>query len=221
MFWDGSPPRDMPDANSPPADHVKWIRKTARKLLGNWPELVALQRRDQQGQALSDDEHRRLDDARADRMYLWKELTRYLPEVAARCTEMKYFGGGAYPDWWQVEYRNDEAVVPDDAKIAQELRIIADTAGPMCVVVLGETPTDLPTVFGETTSQLTTSQYRVIEAMIEAGPDGLAKESLKAESKCSGAVDVLKRLAKKNRWQQAIILPGPGGMGKHYRLLWQ
>src|ERR1035437_9682497 len=89
---------------------------------------------------------------------------------------------------------------------------------PLCtVVVLG--PDSVPIVRGESLSQpLTDKQYRVIEALIDAGPDGLTLAELQHTSGCAGARDILERLRKEDkRWRSVIQFPGSRG-GGGYRL---
>src|ERR1035437_8780345 len=92
------------------------------------------------------------------------------------------------------------------------------TVPPLCaVVVLG--PDSIPIVRGESLEQpLTDKQYRVIEALIDAGPDGLSLAELQQEARCPGARDILKRLRKEDkRWRSVIHFPGTRG-GGGYRL---
>ena len=72
-----------------------------------------------------------------------------------------------------------------------------------------------PFVLGRFKDKLTPAQFRVVEALINAGGSGLSKAGLMAVS--GDAINVLKRLAKSDDdWGAVIHLPGRPGLG--YRI---
>jgi hypothetical protein len=77
--------------------------------------------------------------------------------------------------------------------------------------------TEGPVVLGKPKRKLTTAQYDVVKALLDAGETGLTKDKLVSNSRHEDARGVLKRLAKKDDdWQQVIDFAGETGGG--YRL---
>jgi len=68
-------------------------------------------------------------------------------------------------------------------------------------------------VLGKPKTALTSPQYNVIQALLEAGAAGLNKDNLIEKSGHSDARGILKRLAASDaEWGRVIIMPGkPGG----------
>jgi len=67
-------------------------------------------------------------------------------------------------------------------------------------------------VNGEPKDTLTEAQYNVVQALLEAGSNGLSKDQLVQKSGHGDAVRVLKRLASDSDWASVIGLAGkPGG----------
>ena len=79
-------------------------------------------------------------------------------------------------------------------------------------------PDEQPIVTEKRKSILPKARYDVVQALIEAGESGLSKDDLDAKSGHSDARKLLYALVKNDSdWKAAILLPGKGGMGKHYR----
>lgn len=77
-----------------------------------------------------------------------------------------------------------------------------------------------PLVLGREESPVTSAQYDVLQALINAGADGLSMTELVRRSGHGSARNVLKNLANSSSaWQQVILLPG--APGRRYRLLFQ
>jgi hypothetical protein len=87
-----------------------------------------------------------------------------------------------------------------------------ESAAAVSPVILGK-PTDEPVVHGKRKPRLTAPRYKVVKALLEAGEDGLSKDSLATESGHTDAVGILKRLAESDDdWRAVILLAGvPGG----------
>jgi hypothetical protein len=78
-------------------------------------------------------------------------------------------------------------------------------------------PGQPPTVLGQPMPILSDARYTVVEALIEAGPEGLSKDQIEIKVN-SAARKTLKKLAESDpRWAKVIQLPGLPGM--RYRLL--
>ena len=90
---------------------------------------------------------------------------------------------------------------------------------PICSVVLRGKAVG-PLVLDREVSPVTSTQYDVLQALVNAGEDGL---SLRELIRCSGhgsARNVLKNLAdSSSKWQQVVLLAG--APGRRYRLLFQ
>ena len=89
-------------------------------------------------------------------------------------------------------------------------------SGTEALVIL-RSPTACPVVRGKEKRPLTTPQYNVVKALMDAGEHGLTGDELVNKSGHGGAVNVLKALARSDAdWGAVISLPGrPGG---RYRL---
>jgi integrase len=73
-----------------------------------------------------------------------------------------------------------------------------------------------PIVLGRKKKRLTRPGYRVVKALLEAGPDGLSKPQLLRI--CGDALGVLRRLSKSDSdWKAVIHFPGKDGI-RHYRI---
>lgn len=70
-----------------------------------------------------------------------------------------------------------------------------------------------PIVDGVERPPLTEAQYAVVQALLEAGPKGLSGDKLVGKSGRSGAVNVLKGLARHAGWEAVILLAGAPGRG--------
>lgn len=89
--------------------------------------------------------------------------------------------------------------------------------GPRCCVVVLRGPRERPLVRGTEVPQVTQTRYDILEALIEAGENGLSGRELKNRSRHSSAVNTLKSLARSsNAWGGAVVLPKKPGLG--YRL---
>lgn len=76
-----------------------------------------------------------------------------------------------------------------------------------------------PLVRGNEVSKLTPSRYFVIQALVEAWPDGLGKDELPRRSGCPAAVNMLRQLANGSPpWEGVILFPGNVGRGLGYRI---
>jgi hypothetical protein len=73
-----------------------------------------------------------------------------------------------------------------------------------------------PVVLGKPKQKLTTPQYNVIKALLDAGEVGLTKDKLVSKSRHEDARGILTRLAKKDDWREVIHLAGQTGGG--YRI---
>ncbi len=77
-----------------------------------------------------------------------------------------------------------------------------------------------PLVLGREESLVTSAQYDVLQALVNAGADGLSMTELIRRSGHGSARNVLKNLANSSSaWQQVILMPG--APGRRYRLLFQ
>ena len=93
----------------------------------------------------------------------------------------------------------------------------ADTADPTSPPVMLMNPRLGPLVLGKTKKHLTSAQYRVVKALLDADGKGLKKSVLEKISASSDAVNVLKRLADSDLdWAAVIKLPGQTRTG--YRI---
>jgi len=70
---------------------------------------------------------------------------------------------------------------------------------------------------GKVYGVLTFPGYNVVQALMEAGNDGLTKDELVRKSGHDDAVNILKRLAKKPGWNTVIKLAGVPG--RRYRIM--
>jgi hypothetical protein len=87
---------------------------------------------------------------------------------------------------------------------------------PRQVVLQG--PNDPPLVCGREKRPLTRPQYDVVNALLEAGEDGLAKDQLDKRSGHGDARKILERLAKSDDdWNAVIEFPGVAGRGYRIR----
>jgi hypothetical protein len=87
-----------------------------------------------------------------------------------------------------------------------------------CVVLRGKG--ERPLVLGREVSPVTSAQYDVLQALVNAGADGLSMTELIRRSGHGSARNVLKKLAGSfSAWQQVILLAG--APGRRYRLLFQ
>ena len=87
-----------------------------------------------------------------------------------------------------------------------------------CVVLRGKG--ERPLVLGREESPVTSAQYDVLQALVNAGADGLSMTELIRRSGHGSARNVLKNLANSSSaWQQVILMPG--APGRRYRLLFQ
>ena len=87
-----------------------------------------------------------------------------------------------------------------------------------CVVLRGKAAG--PLVLGREVSPVTSARYDVLQALVNAGADGLSLAELIRHSGHGSARNVLKNLAdSSSAWQQVILLPG--APGRRYRLLFQ
>ncbi len=84
-------------------------------------------------------------------------------------------------------------------------------------VILGKQHEE-PVVMGKRKPKLTFSRYNIVQALLNAGENGLNGDELVEKSGHSGAVNTLKTLARKDSdWGRVIPLPGkPGG---RYRIV--
>ena len=88
-----------------------------------------------------------------------------------------------------------------------------------CVVVL-RSKGERPLVLSREESPVTSAQYDVLQALVNAGADGLSMTELIRRSGHGSARNVLKNLANSSSaWQQVILMPG--APGRRYRLLFQ
>jgi hypothetical protein len=71
-------------------------------------------------------------------------------------------------------------------------------------------------VLGKPKRKLTTPQYNVVKALLEAGEVGLTKDELVSKSKHGDARGILTRLAEKEDWKKVIHLAGL--TGRRYRI---
>lgn len=87
-----------------------------------------------------------------------------------------------------------------------------------CVVLRGKAAG--PLILGHEVSPVTSARYDVLQALVNAGEDGLTLTELVRQSGHGSARNVLKNLAdSSSKWQQVILLPG--APGRRYRLLFQ
>jgi hypothetical protein len=88
-----------------------------------------------------------------------------------------------------------------------------------CDLVILAGPECPPIVRGEVMNELLAGKpYRVIEALVDAGPGGLSLAKLGTESGCPDARKILKRLCESDRrWKAVIRFPGVRG-GGGYRI---
>ena len=63
-----------------------------------------------------------------------------------------------------------------------------------------------PIVCGKEVDPLTTPRYKVIAALLDAGPDGMSKSEIEKVS--ADAVRYLRELSDLPQWKKAIIMPG-------------
>jgi hypothetical protein len=78
-------------------------------------------------------------------------------------------------------------------------------------------PAEGPIVLGKTKSKLTTAQYNVLKALLDAGEAGLTKDGLDRNSGHGDARKIMKRLAASDPDWNAV-LSFPGTPGKKYRI---
>ncbi len=91
--------------------------------------------------------------------------------------------------------------------------VATSPSGRVCLHADGEKPT----IDGEQVGVLTTPQYNVIMALMQAGERGLSKDQLQ-QSGHSSARDIMRRLRCKDKaWQSVLSFPGIAGKG--YRIL--
>lgn len=84
-------------------------------------------------------------------------------------------------------------------------------------VILGR-PGDPVTVLVKLKPRLTLAQYHVVQALLNAGDNGLTKDQLDINSGHSHARKILKRLACSDPdW--AAVIQMPGISGRRYRIL--
>jgi len=77
---------------------------------------------------------------------------------------------------------------------------------------------DSPIVQGTEKAKLTKPQYNVIQALIEAGEEGLTKDELDRKSGHGDSRKILKRLADSDADWKSVI-PFPGKPGRGYRII--
>jgi hypothetical protein len=65
-----------------------------------------------------------------------------------------------------------------------------------------------PIVLGKEVESLTEARYRVVEALVNAGADGLSKAVLIEKSGKGDAVKYLRELAEQPEWAGSIVMPG-------------
>ncbi len=94
-----------------------------------------------------------------------------------------------------------------------------DSTRRVCYVVL-RSKGDKPLIHGREVSPVTYTQHDVLQALIDAGSDGLSLRELEKRSGHGSARNVLGNLASKSSvWKQVILLPG--APGRRYRLLFE
>jgi hypothetical protein len=80
-------------------------------------------------------------------------------------------------------------------------------------------PGGQPVIHGEVVRRLTKNRYQIIKALREAGTAGLSLDEL---IRASGAERPDRSLGDLLRfdptWEKVVVMPGPGGQGKGYRL---
>lgn len=103
-----------------------------------------------------------------------------------------------------------------DAKVLATLdKAIKRLANSVPPIVLNG-PLNPPVIYGKP-KPVTAAEYNVLKALLDAGSAGLAKDLLASNSGHEGAVNILKRLAKKgDGWDRLIALPKTKNRG--YRL---
>jgi hypothetical protein len=104
---------------------------------------------------------------------------------------------------------------PETQAALQQLAVRLKTGADAQVVLRG--PNEGPLVAGKTKGTLTTPQYNVVKALLDAGEAGLTKDELDRKSRHGDARKILKRLADSDPDWQAV-LSFPGTTGKRYRL---
>jgi hypothetical protein len=76
----------------------------------------------------------------------------------------------------------------------------------------------VPYVFGKKKAPLKATRRKIVEALIEAGPEGLSIEELTSKSQSGGARKTMNAMREEDDdWKAALILPGKRG-GGGYRL---
>ena len=98
-----------------------------------------------------------------------------------------------------------------------EIGSIKPTARTECGSILLFGRGENPVVNGVEKDHLSTAQYDVVLALLEAGDKGLTKDMLDHQSGHGDARKTLKRLAKDDDWNTVISFPGVSGRG--YRLI--
>jgi hypothetical protein len=74
-----------------------------------------------------------------------------------------------------------------------------------------------PLVFGKKVDSLSKPRYRVVEALLEAGPDGMSKPEL--EKIKADAIPYLRELSKMPGWKRAIRMAGKAN--QHYAIVYK
>jgi hypothetical protein len=104
----------------------------------------------------------------------------------------------------------------DDRVTTDNLGQPAGQEQPSQVILRGRT--EPPLVLGREQPTLTSAQYDVIKALLDAGEKGLSQNELIRKSGHSDARHILERLARKSaEWAKVIFLPGKTGGGYHLR----
>jgi len=116
-------------------------------------------------------------------------------------------------DWAElVQWDRLPQIRKDLDQLPHPRRPDAESSGPPCSVVITNRGARSVLVHGRPAT-LTQPRFAVIEALVDQFPLGLSKDELMGLSGHEDAVKILKRLAKAEGWQDAIILPGTPGAG--------
>jgi hypothetical protein len=149
-------------------------------------------------------------------------------KTAAACLEVcrlipKLFdgpGGSSRRQRACLEWRKLHHVAePPPAGADERLRVALERMGPgphtpALPITLGE-PGEEPIVCGRLKKRLTSGQYRLIKALIDAYPDRIPLDSLARRSNVTDPVGMIDRLRRDRDWAAVITKPGQahGGYG--------
>jgi|GEM_PF-3467393 len=112
-----------------------------------------------------------------------------------------------------LEGHNNKAIESQELRHGSRSETIARPQQRKARVLLAG-PGESPVVDGVRQGVLTKARYNVVQALLDAGPQGLSKDQLVKKSGHGSAVNILKQLAGLNSaWKQVIRLPQTAGMG--------